>query len=126
MLNSLIPIICLCILAPPIINYYSPAIVTFEGNEVELVCSATNDVDAINPVQVSWYYRSMLIKPDGENVVINNTRDNATDEIHSVLSFNSINFTNDGVYTCRAFNNPQSFTENQIKVTVECELIIHS
>ena len=121
MLNSLIPIICLCILAPPIINYYSPAIVTFEGNEVELVCSATNDVHAINPVQVSWYYRSMLIKPDEENVAINITRDNATDKIHSVLSFNSINSTNDGVYTCRAYNNPQSFTENQIKVTVECE-----
>ena len=125
-MNSLIPIICLCISAPPIINYYSPAIVTFEGNDVELVCSATNDADAINLVQVSWYYRSMLIKPDGENVVINNTRDNATDEIRSVLSFNSINSTDDGVYTCRAYNNPQSFTENQIKVTVECELIIHS
>ena len=93
---------------------------------MELVCNATNDADAINPVQVSWYYRSMLIKPDEGNMVISNTINNATDEIHSALLFNSINFTNDGVYTCRTFNSPQSFTESQIKVTVECELIIHS
>ena len=124
-LNSLISAMYLDILAAPVINYYSPAIVTFEGNRVELVCSATNDVDAIIPVQISWYYRSMVIKSDGESVLINNTRNNATGEINSVLSFDHINFTNDGVYTCRAFNNPLSFTENQIELTVECEFLVY-
>ena len=67
-----------------------------------------NDVDAINPVQVSWYYRAMLIKPDGKYVVINNIRNNATDQIHSVLSFNPVNYTNDGVYT-DIFKNHKNF-----------------
>ena len=106
----------------PSITYYSPAIVAFEGNKVNLVCNATNDADAINPVQVSWYYGTMLVKPEGEYVKINNERNNATGEIHSVLSFNPINYTNDGAYTCRAFNDPLSFTENKIQVTVECKL----
>ena len=122
---------CVCmylhtIVAAPSITYYSPAIVAFEGNEVDLICNATNDVDAINPMQVSWYYRAMLIKPDGKYVVINNIRNNATGQIHSVLSFNPVNYTNDGVYTCQAFNQPLSFTENNIKLTVECELAIWS
>ena len=109
-------------LAAPRITYHSPATVTFEGNKVDLICDATNDVDATDPVQVNWYYGKLIIKPDGEYVVINNTRDNATDQIHSVLSFDSVNYTNDGTYTCKAFNHPLSFTENKIQLTVECEL----
>ena len=109
-------------LAAPTITYYSPAIVAFEGNKVALICNATNDVDAVNPVQVSWYYRGMLVKPAGKYVAISDIRNNATGQIHSVLSFNPVNYTNDGEYTCRASNYPLSFTENNIKLTVECEL----
>ena len=88
---------------------------------MDLICNATNDVDAINLVQVSWYHDAMLIKPDGKYVIINNQRNNATGQIHSVLTFDPINYTNDGEYVCRAFNHPLSFTENKTKVTVECE-----
>ena len=86
------------------------------------MCNATKDPDATDPVQVSWYYGALLVKPDGENVVINSERNNATGEIHSVLSFYSVNYTNDGVYVCQVFNHPLSFTENKIQLTVECEL----
>ena len=109
-------------IAAPRITYYSPATVSFEGNNVDLICNATNDADATDPVQVDWYYETQIIKPDGEYVVINNTRDNATGQIYSVLSFDSVNYTNDGAYTCKAFNHPLSFTENKIQLTVECEL----
>ena len=96
--------------------------VAFEGNQVDLVCNATNDPDATYPVQVSWYYGESLFKPDGENVMINSERNNATGKINSVLSFNSVNYTNDGVYACQVFNHPLSYAENKIQLTVECKL----
>ena len=94
----------------------------FEGNRVDMVCNATNDEDANIPVQISWYNGTELIKPDGKHVLINNVQNNATGQVHSVLSFNPVNYTNDGDYVCRAFNHPLSFTERKIKLTVECEL----
>ena len=112
-------------LAAPSITYYSPATVAFEGNKVDLICNATNDADATDPVQISWYYGTLIIKPDGESMMVNNIRDNTTGQIHSMLSFDSVNYTNDGVYTCQAFNHPLSFTENKIQLTVECELYIN-
>ena len=89
---------------------------------MNLICNVTNDIDAISPVQVDWYYKAMVVKPDEYHVVISNKRNNATGQIQSVLSFDPINYTNDGVYTCRAFNDPLCFTESNIKLTVECKL----
>ena len=93
----------------------------FEGNRVDMMCNATNDADANIPVQINWYNGTELIKSDGKYVVVNNVKNNATGQVHSVLSFNSINHTNDGEYVCRAFNHPLSYAESRIKLTVECE-----
>ena len=90
---------------------------------MNLICNATNDVDAINPAQVIWYHGGMVVKPDGKHVTINNLGNNATGQIQSVLSFDSVNYTNDGVYTCRALNDPLSFTEKNVKLSVECKSI---
>ena len=98
--------------------------VTFEGERVDLVCNATNDVDANVPVQINWYNGTELVKSDGKCVKINNKRDNATGELLSVLSLDPVNYTNSGGYNCRAFNHPLSFTERRIALTVECELPI--
>ena len=87
-----------------------------------MVCNATNDEGANIPVQISWYNGTELIKSDRKHVVINNVQNNATGQVQSVLSFNPVNYTNDGDYVCRAFNHPLSFSENKIKLTVECEL----
>ena len=89
---------------------------------MDLICNATNDPDATDPVQVSWYYGTLLIKPDGEYMTVNNIRDNATGQIHSMLSIDPVNYTNDGAYTCRAFTHPLSFTEYKIQLTIECEI----
>ena len=106
----------------PYITYHSAEVVTFEGNRVDLVCNATNDADAIDPVQINWYNGTELIKPDGKHVMVNNVQNNVTDQVHSVLSFGYVNYTNNGDYVCRAFNHPLSFSESSIKLTVECEL----
>ena len=110
------------ILGAPYITYYSVEMVTFEGNRVDLVCNATNDVDANIPVQISWYNGTELIKPDGKLVMVYSEQNNITGQIHSVLSLNSVNYTDSGKYVCRAFNHPLSFTESRITLIVECKL----
>ena len=109
------------VLGAPYITYYSVEMVTSEGSRVDLVCNASNDVDANIPVQISWYNDTELIKPDGKHVMVNNEQNNITGQVHSVLSLNPVNYTNDGEYVCRAFNHPLSFTESRVTLTVECK-----
>ena len=113
---------CFVFLGPPYITYYSGEMVTFEGRRVDLVCNATNDADANVPVQINWYNGTELIKPDRNIFMVTNVHNNATDQVHSMLSLNPVNYTNDDEYVCRAFNHPLSFTESKIKLTVECKL----
>ena len=112
-----------CVVGPPSINYYSNGIIAFEGKKVKLVCNATNDKDAIDPVQISWYNGTQLLKPDGKYVIIYNQHNTVVDQIHSELVLDSVNITDDGEYICRAFNNPLCYTENKISLTVECEFV---
>jgi len=111
----------------PNITYYSSGIVTFEGKKVNLICNATNDEDAIDPVQISWYYNgTKLYNSDGKDLIIYNKYDNVTDQIYSELLLDSVNNTDDGEYICRAFNNPLCYIERKINLTVECEFILYT
>ena len=96
--------------------------IAFEGNRVDMVCNATNDADANIPVQINWYNGTEMIKPRKPYVVVKNVQNNATGQIHSVLSFYPVNYTNHGEYVCQVFNHPLSYAESRIKLTVECEL----
>ena len=93
---------------------------TFEREKVNLVCNATNDIDAVHPVQVNWYKGNQLLRPDGRRVLVY-PKLNTSNEIVSVLLFDPVNHTDDGEYTCRFFNDPLSFTEVTTTLTVECE-----
>ena len=110
-------------LGSPNITYYSNEQITFEGNKVIIKCNATNDKDAIDPVQITWYNGTQLVKSNGKHVTIYNKHDADTDQIYSVLVLESINVTDDGEYICRAFNNPLCYTENKINLIVECEFV---
>ena len=110
-------------LGSPNITYYSYGIFAFEGDKVKLVCNATNDGDAIDPVQISWYNGTQLLKPGEKYVTIYNKHNSDTDQIQSVLVLDSVNNTDDGEYICQAFNNPLCYTKKKIKLTVECEYI---
>ena len=81
----------------------------------------TNDPDANIPVQVSWYNGTEVIKPDGKHVMVDNEQNNITGQVHSILSVNPVNYTDDGEYVCQAFNHYLSFTESRISLTVECK-----
>ena len=88
-----------------------------------MVCNATNDGDAIDPVQISWYNGTKLLKSDGSYITIYNKHDTVTDQIQSLLILDNVNNTDDGEYICRAYNDPLCYTENTINLTVECEFI---
>ena len=107
----------------PNITYYSNGITTLEGNTVNLICNATNDKDAIDPVQISWYNGTELIIPDREHITIYSNNDTVTDQAHSVLVLDNVSITDDGEYVCRASNDPLCYTENKIKLTVECKFV---
>ena len=97
----------------------SKSITSFEGEKANLMCNATNDIDAVHPVQVNWYKGSLLLRPDGRRVLAYHKL-NTTKEIVSVILFDPVNHTDDGEYTCRSFNDPLAFTEVTTTLTVEC------
>ena len=94
----------------------------FEGNKVTLTCDAINDVDAIDPLTVVWYSpNGVQLKSDGNKIVIYNEADQVTDRIKLFLLLDPVNRTNDGEYTCHAFNNKECYTESNANLTVECK-----
>ena len=85
------------------------------GSKVSLVCTAVNDVDAIHSLQISWYKGNHLIEQNGIHIIYqNNTL------VQGVLIFDSVNRTDDGIYTCRASNRNDSFSESKTELTVQC------
>ena len=107
---------------PPVINSITDNTIAFKGNKVYLICNATNDIDAINPLRVDWYKdKGVSLEADSKHVVVRNTTDPVTGQVQSVLLFDPVNYTDGGVYTCHAFNDDDCFTEDKINLTVECE-----
>ena len=95
-----------------------------EGDKVNLICSVVNDVDAIHPLQIYWHKRNELVTPNGRHIIFYNEADNATRQLNSTLLLDPVNRTDDGVYTCRAFNRNDSFSESKTTLTVQCMLVI--
>ena len=91
-----------------------------EGDKVSLMCSAVNDVDAIHPVQVSWYKGNTLVTPKEKHIILYNKTDSFSGHHISTMLFDPVKHTDDGVYTCRAFNDKDSFFELKTKLIVQC------
>ena len=97
-----------------------------EGRKTILVCNATNDVDAVNKVQITWFYKNLTslhqVVPDNHRVIIHNVENSTTRQLHSTLFLDPINRTDEGVYVCKASNHPQSNTELSTKVMIKSKL----
>ena len=109
-------------LGPPAITYISPDMTYLEGTKASLVCNATNDVDAVNEVQIAWFYKSstsLYQIVSNNNRVIHNVENSTSGQVYSILLFDPINRTDEGVYICRASNHPQSSTESSTEVKIE-------
>ena len=106
---------------PPSISYHSSDVVAFEGDKLNLMCNATNDEDSLNPIQISWYNGTELLKTDGNRMIIYSKYDNISNQLSSVLLIDPISHTDSGEYICRAFTYPLCYIENKINLTVECK-----
>ena len=113
-------------LGPPQITYISPDMIYLEGNKTRLVCNATNDVDAVNQVQIAWFHKNLLsihpVVPDNIRVIIHNVKNSSIRQLHSTLFLDPINRTDEGVYICKASNHPQSVTESSTKVMIKSKI----
>ena len=93
-----------------------------EGNKTRLVCNATNDADAVNEVQITWFYKNLTsiypVVPDNNRVRIDN-KNLSSRQLHSKLILDPINRTDEGEYICKARNHPQSSTESSTRVTIK-------
>ena len=116
--------LCSMCLGPAKITYISPDMTYLEGTKVRLVCNVTNDADAINQVQIAWFYKnsSSYQVASSNNHEIHHVENSTTGQSYSILHFNSVNRTDEGVYICRASNDPQSRTESTTESSTEVKI----
>ena len=110
------------LIGPPKITYISPDMTYLEGTKASLVCNATNDVDAVNEVQITWFYKnstSLYQVMSSNNHVIHNVENSTSGQLYSVLLFDPVNRTDEGVYVCKASNHPRSITEMSTEVKIK-------
>jgi len=89
---------------------------------VNLSCNATNDPDAVHPLQMHWYNSDgEQVTSDGEHVLVYNHSDPDSDHVQSMILFDHVNRSDDGTYTRRAFSDPNSTADLNTTLTVECK-----
>ena len=84
------------------------------------MCSALNDADAILPVQINWYKGNILLTPNEKHIILHNKTDRISRHHVSTLLLDPVKHTDDGVYTCQAFNDKDSFSELKTKLIIQC------
>ena len=86
-----------------------------------MVCTAINDVDAIHSLQINWYKGNKPVLSNEKDIVVYNEPDkNVSRQLSSTLLFNPVSRTDDGEYTCQAFNHNNSFSEAKTNLSVQC------
>ena len=107
------------IAGPPSITSPTTEIDVVEGQELILTCAATNDIKSPYDVDILWY------GPQGKVIEENNNIDIPAIKIENVLTsalkFKTVNRTLTGVSKCKAFNHPNSSSEFNFLITVECK-----
>ena len=108
---------------PPTIEFISQSGISYDGNKVVLSCNASNDVDAVLPLRISWYNSEGAVVKSSERHLLYSTTDEVTGQVQSVLLFDPVSYTDSGEYTCRVSNHNESYAESKTNVTVECKNI---
>ena len=93
---------------------------SIEGHKVHLICTAVNDVNAIHPVQINWYFGNQLVMANVTHIIIHNETDTTSRQLKSTLLLDPVHPSDHGVYTCRALNRHDSYSESRINLTVKC------
>ena len=87
--------------------------------KVHLICIAINDAKAIHPLQINWYFENQLVIPNGRITILNETNTTSI-QLKSTLQFDRVYPSDHGVYTCRALNRHDSYSESRTNLTVQC------
>ena len=111
---------------PPTAYCISNKTVSLEGDKVRLICTSINDIDAIHSLQVNWYKGNQLMIPNGNHVFVHNMTDKTSRQLNSTLLLDPVNPTDHEIYTCRALNHPESYSECSIDLTVQCTLDLYT
>ena len=106
---------------PPKIILISNRTVSVEGDKVNLSFTINNDAHANYSLQINWYKGNKLITPNGARISLLNE---GSRQLTSTLVLNPVIPADEGVYTCRAFNHPDLYSESKTNLTVECEIRI--
>ena len=113
----------LCVpIGPPKIIYISPDMTYLEGTKASLVCNATDDANAVNKTQITWFYKnstSLYQVVSSINHIIYNVENSTSGQLYSILLFDPVNRTDEGEYICKASNHPQSITELSTEVKIK-------
>ena len=123
--TTCVPCISCVYLGPPEITYISPDITYLEGTKATLVCNGTNDADAVNKVQIAWFYKNSTslyqIVSNNNNHIVHNvvTSNSSSGNFYSILLFDPVHRTDEGVYICKANNHPQSSTESSTEIKIK-------
>ena len=111
-------------LGPPTIELSSIIIDGVEGHDMTVTCTATNDADSPYNTHITWFGPTgQVIKSNDEISISNIEIDNV---MTSALKFEPINHTQAGINKCKATNHPNSSSEMNVVVTVECKLCIQT
>ena len=57
---------------------------------------------------------------NGNHVIIHNNTDKTSGQLSSTLLFDPVNRRDHGMYTCRAFNHPDCYSDSKIELIVQC------
>ena len=109
-----------CTVGPPTIDFISRNVISYDGKKVSLLCNASNGVDAIEHIRITWYNSEGAIVKSGGRHLLYNTTDKLTGQVQSILLFDPVKYTDSGEYTCRTSNHNESYSEAKTNLTVEC------
>ena len=101
-------------IGPPIIKFITNHAVSLEGG---------NDVDAVHPLQINWYRGKNLVTQNEKQIMLYNET-KVSRQLTVKMFIDPVNRSDDGVYTCQAFNQNDSFSELKTKLTVQCMVVI--
>jgi len=110
---------CLSPTDPPTIKLSTTKIDAVEGQNITLTCTATNDVDSPYEIKVTWLGPTgQTIENNDRNFYISNIKIGSV--VTSALKMIPINHKQTGINKCRATNHPDSSSEINFNVMVEC------
>ena len=108
----------------PEITSLSPNVIVVEGQSVEIICTATNDIDALEDVTIRWFNNmNIRLNNNDDRITITDTMETGPNRvIMSTLIIDPVIYQDAGPYRCQALNHAILRVSNITQLTVQCKL----